>query len=226
MNDGKVLIVGVDVDSIHRPAGFSWSTADEGLQGQDDPHELACTVANEINRGLRVILAFECPLSVPVPELDGGSWKLLGRARTNEGNRPWSAGAGATTLATGLAQVTWIMSAIRAESNEPPCVTTKFDRLSDGPASLLIVEAMVTGVGKRTESQADQDHDDAVAAAQRFEQILDELPRSASDVTCAPQGALNLAVAAALHAGLPIDGDELREDVFVGRVRGNASTNI
>lgn len=43
-------------------------------------------------------------MSVPVPGGQPDAWRGLGKARYGERNRPWSAGAGAGALATGLAQ--------------------------------------------------------------------------------------------------------------------------
>jgi hypothetical protein len=62
-----------------------------------------------------VALGFECPLFVPLnlqPE-------ALTTARSGEGSRPWSAGAGCGALATGLVQVAWILRKIRQELQAP-----------------------------------------------------------------------------------------------------------
>jgi hypothetical protein len=53
-------------------------------------------------------------MSVPVPHGPGEAWRLLGKARYGEGNRPWSAGAGGTVLATGLAQGAWMLRQLSA----------------------------------------------------------------------------------------------------------------
>ena len=49
-------------------------------------------------------------MSVPVPDGQPGAWHWLGESTAvNEGNRPWSAGAGAGALATRLAQGAWML---------------------------------------------------------------------------------------------------------------------
>lgn len=101
------LVVGVDVGSV-RKRGFAWSSADGSARGQDDPSALGEIVVAAVDAARPVALAFECPFSVPVPGVQEGGWQDLGRARTGEGNRSWSAGAGTGALATGLVQLAWV----------------------------------------------------------------------------------------------------------------------
>ena len=61
-----------------------------------------------------VALDFECPLYVPVPANPAD----LGKARKNEGNRSWSAGAGSGAMATGLVEAAWVLRKLRAEALE------------------------------------------------------------------------------------------------------------
>jgi len=56
-----------------------------------------------------VALGFEAPLSFP----DHDKPRLLGKARPEDGARPWSAGAGATVLPTALAQLRWILRKLK-----------------------------------------------------------------------------------------------------------------
>ena len=102
-----MMVLGIDVGSVRRRGGFAWSSADGTLQGADDPAALGDEVVRALQRE-PVALAVEAPLSVPVPTADREGGRELGRARTGEQNRPWSAGAGAGTLATGLVQLTWL----------------------------------------------------------------------------------------------------------------------
>lgn len=78
--------------------------------------ELVDAVAGDLIAGEAVALGFECPLFVPVPATP----LQLGAARLGEGNRPWSAGAGASSLATGLAQVSWILAELRQRVPDCP----------------------------------------------------------------------------------------------------------
>jgi hypothetical protein len=77
---------------------------DVQVAGMDNPQALAEAVVDRLRLGTLVALTVESPLSVPVPF----DWHDLGRARTGEGRRPWSAGAGTGALATGLVQAAWI----------------------------------------------------------------------------------------------------------------------
>ena len=214
------LVVGVDVGSVRRKNGFAWSSADASAHGQDDPSALGAIVVTALDAGRPVALAFECPLSVPVPGVQDEGWQELGRARTGEGNRSWSAGAGTGALATGLVQLAWVLAYLRDRARETPRVTTSVQRFRAGDADLLIAEAMVTSDGKPEPVDGLQDHADALAAAKRLNEILSGgLGGFEVDVACAPQTALNLAATAAMHAGLPIGPVELREDVLVAKVR-------
>ena len=125
MIDDQLLILGVDVGSVRRKGGFSWSSADASVRGEDDPSALGDVVVTALDSGHRVALAFEYPLSVPVPDPSEGAWKDLGRARAGEGNRSWSAGAGTGALATGLVQLAWVLGYVREFAREAPSVTTQ-----------------------------------------------------------------------------------------------------
>src|SRR4051812_6626193 len=99
-----------DVGSVNRGC-FAWAA--QGADGTQvegtDMLELTDAVAKSIKAGEHVALGFECPLFVPLaPEP-----RLLLRARLGEGNRPWSAGAGCGSLATGLVQATFVLGRVR-----------------------------------------------------------------------------------------------------------------
>jgi hypothetical protein len=214
-----LAVVGVDVGSIRRAGGFAWSSPDGSTCGQDDPSALGEWVVARLDAGDRVAIALECPLSVPVPPIDGEAWQALGRARAGEGNRSWSAGAGTGALATGLVQLTWICRYVADNVATPPVTTTQLDRFRSAEASLLIAEAMVTADGKPEPVDGAQDHADALAAARRLAEILDGHDTGVPEVSCAPSVALNLAATAAMHAGLPVDPVELSLDVLVAKVK-------
>lgn len=207
--------------SVRRKGGFSWATPDERTYGDGDPRRLGSLVVEALNSARRVALAFECPLAVPIPSVLGESWTELGRARQGEGNRSWSAGAGTGALATGLVQLAWLCRYLVEHCRASPRVTTQLDYFTAGKADLLIAEAMVTSEGKPEPVNRLQDHADAVAAAKRAQEMLggpggDE---PSSDVSCAPHVALNLAAAAAIHAGMNIDESELRKDITVAKAK-------
>jgi hypothetical protein len=220
----ELLVLGVDVGSVRRKGGFAWSSADALLRGEDDPSILGDVVVTALNSGRAVAIAFECPLSVPVPATLDGGWRDLGRARAGEGNRSWSAGAGTGALATGLVQLSWLLGYIRQHCDAALRVTTQPASFIDG-VELLIAEAMVTSDGKPEPVGGHQDHADAVAAARRLAELLRAATHGpvTSDVSCQPHAALNLAAVAALHAGLLLDLAELHLDVLVAKVRPASS---
>jgi hypothetical protein len=160
--------------------------------------------------GWRAVLLLEVPMAVPVPDLIG--WRSLGTARSGEGNRAWSASAGAGVLATGLAQTAWILDML-AGLHGDLTVTTQSDRWQHGQARLLLTEAFVSGTGKPVPVSGNQHAADAAAAGKEFVHRLD-YDTLTSDVRCAPATPVNLLAATAMWAGLTIDSDELRSDVL------------
>lgn len=216
-----MLILGIDIGSVRRPGGFAWADSSGTHAGTDDPSAVALLAERALAAGTQVAIAVECPLSIPVPSTADRGWESLGRARTGEGNRPWSAGAGAGSLATGLVQLTWLLHHLVEHSATGPRVTTQLPLFESGHARVLLVEAMVTSSGKPVPvGGVGQDEADAFAAARRLAEILAALPEHPSrEVRCAPDAALNLAATAALHAGAEIDPAELRQDVVVVRTR-------
>lgn len=217
-----MLVLGVDVGSVNRKGGFAWASSDARLTGQDDPAALGRAVVDALDSGDQVALAFESPLSVPIPSPEGDTWKHLGRARAGEGNRSWSAGAGSGALATGLVQLGWVCGFVSQQCGRAPTVTTQLDRFVSGRLDLLLSEAMVTADGKPEPVDGLQDQADALAAAKRLEEILVAYCKGQSstvDVSCAPHRAMSLAAACALHAGLNIQPDELSLDVVIAKVK-------
>lgn len=215
------LSIGLDIGSVRRRGGFAWCSADQMVSGSDDPSLLAQAMAEALLSGRSVALAVEAPMAVPIPSEGHGSWVDLGRARTGEGNRAWSAGAGAGSLATALPQLTWVLRRVRQLLRSPVSTTTQVHRYLDGAAALLIAEAFVSGDGKPiVVGSASRDHADALAAARRLEQILTDVRAGAllpKEVQCSPHEALNLAAVAAVRAGLEIDHDEIALDVLVAK---------
>ena len=92
---------------------------------------------------------------------------MLGKARPDE-HPSWSAGAGATVLASGIQQMTYVLHRLAAETNEhPPATTLNPAELRSGDAQLLIWEAFVSGRAKNR-SAAEPHISDARAAGQEF----------------------------------------------------------
>ena len=217
---GPARVVGVDVGSVR--SGFAWAAVDVPsgeLSGAGrDPESAVQALEAALSEGRRAALILESPVAVPVPAADENGWRDLGRARAGEGNRPWSAGAGAGVLATGLAQTAWILS--RLGSLRPGVtVTTQPARWGNGGAALLLAEAFVSGTGKPVPTEAGQHAADAEAAARGLAACLPGLADTPTDVTCEPHRSLNLLALSAQWAGLAIRADEAQLDVHVVRAR-------
>ncbi|MGE5290659.1 MAG: hypothetical protein ACM3ML_26405 [Micromonosporaceae bacterium] len=213
-----IRVVAVDVGSVGPPSKFAWAGFDaptrEVLLSGDDPQTAVSALVAGLAWGGQAALLLESPLSVPVPSGQEDAWRWLGRARDGEGNRPWSAGAGAGVLATGLAQGAWMMRQL-AEAVPGLTATTQPDLWRSGAAQLLLAEAFVSASGKPVPLPASQDAADAAAAGGALVELLDAPGPLASMVRCSPHGSFNLLTAMALWAGLSIDPGELQQDVLV-----------
>ncbi|WP_411149196.1 hypothetical protein [Streptomyces sp. A30] len=219
----EARVVGVDIGSVAL-GRFAWAALDVpelSLAGQGSDPETAVQALNTyLTSGGRAALVLEAPMSVPVPSTDrADGWQALGRARSGEGNRPWSAGAGAGVLATGVAQAAWMLGRL-AEVAPGTTATTQPDRwaAAHGPR-LLLAEALVSGTGKPVPTASGPHAADAEAAARALAERLENLPALASDVRCAPHRPFNLLAAGAMWARLDIRPDELHMDVSVLRAR-------
>jgi hypothetical protein len=220
MRDARV--VAVDVGSV-RTGSFAWAAVDvpatgSGLAGYgSDPATAVESVAEALAGGRPAVLALEAPMAVPVPE----DWALLGRGRAGEGNRPWSAQAGAGAMGTGIVQAAWMLAGL-GRGVPGVTVTTQVPRWvgegeRHGGARLLLVEAFVSGAGKPVATVLGQHAADAEAAARAVAERL--ASGGGTDVVCAPHRAFNLLAAGAMWAGLEIGADELGMDVLVVRAR-------
>jgi hypothetical protein len=215
-------IVAVDVGSIAPPSRFAWAALDapekDIVARGSDPDTAASALLAGLRAERKAALLLESPLAVPVPTVVEDGWRLLGKARHGEGNRPWSAGAGAGVLATGLAQGAWMLARLAA-ADPGLLVTTQFGEWSQGGAQLLLAEAFVSGLGKPVPLPAGQDAADAAAAGLALVRFLEQADPPASEVRCAPHTPVNLWAAIAMWAGLQISAEELQQDVLVIRVR-------
>lgn len=167
----KVVVVCADVGSVllKKPdsqSKFGWWSSENEARGHW-PSELVEHVNLLLSRGRKVALGFECPLFVPLPECD----RDLGRARHEEGNRPWSAAAGSHVLATGLVQVAWVLREIRKTHH---CMAylkwREFDAAEEG---LLVWEAFVSGPAKAPRDDPESHIKDAEIGARAFIKRMD-----------------------------------------------------
>lgn len=111
----EVVVWAVDIGSVMKNR-FGWCRkAGQARKSGHDNQDLACGVVEDLANGKRVALGFECPLFVPITD----DPTFLTRARTGEGSRSWSAGAGCGALTTGLSETVWVLERIRCTVTEP-----------------------------------------------------------------------------------------------------------
>lgn len=212
-------VVGVDIGSVKR-SNFAWALVDspgrDVVSFGDDPEGTVQALARSLAEDGRAVLAVEAPTAVPVPASGSDQWRWLGRARTGEGNRAWSAGAGAGSLATGVAQTAWMLSRLHTLAPEATA-TTQPQRFIAGEANLLLTEAFVSSTGKPVPVAAGQHAADAEAAAHATLAYLTDGSDGFPHVTCAPHRVLNLLAVLADWGGMSVPRDELHMNVLVIR---------
>lgn len=131
--------------------------------------DLVAAVVEDLQRGNRVALGFECPLFIPLP----GDPNDLTAARRGEFDRPWSAGAGAACLTTGLTETVWILERIRAALVQAPSAHLEWKTFQEAATGLFLWEAFVTKTAKRNSHQSD-----AEAAVKHFDSLLPDIDES------------------------------------------------
>lgn len=201
----ELAVFCADVGSV-RSGNFGWACSLSTGEAQDhdssSPADLAEAVADQLHRGKPAALGFECPLFVPVPASVG----RLGAARKGEGNRAWSAGAGAGALATGLVQTAWVLSAI-CDSCSDAALHLDWETFEQAGSGLLIWEAFVTAAAKGRSHV-----DDAKIAVDAFVKALPDV-RTASTITA--ERPLSLVGAAAIWSGWTDDLSTLHTQPLV-----------
>jgi hypothetical protein len=200
-----------DIGSV-RTKKFGWAT-DAPLAASENNFDttsidgLCSAVEHSLRRKQRVALGFETPLFIPVP---AGS-KELGRARKGEGDKPWSAGAGAAVIATGMAQTAWILRKLRtALPNEK--LYLDWGAFSAARTGLFVWEAFVSGSSKPKASEGNPHVADASAAIAAFRGSIAEATETPPVNAESP---LSLIGAAALWAGWTDDTSVLKAQPVV-----------
>ena len=176
-------VFAVDVGSV-RKGRLAWASGDRVGHELDD---LVAAVAIRLERGEPVALGFECPLSIPIPAMP----IALGRGRTGE-PRAWSSTPAASALATGLAQVVWVLRELRVAVPAAAGFLAFEEFIAADGARLLLWEACVTG-----EDKGASDAEDAQIAVRAF---VTSLPTPPASITSHHEQ-LSLAGAALLWAG-------------------------
>ena len=203
----ELTVCCADVGSV-AAGNFGWALRDYPhpmieVAAEASIEDFSDSISERIERGHHVALGFECPLFVPIRN----DANRLTQARTGEGNRPWSAGAGCGSLATGLVQAIWILRRIRDSARRPVEATLSWSEFATGSSQVFLWEALVTRKAK-----VDTHHGDAGVAVEAF---CDSLPDPTTANAVSDDMVLSLIGAAALRSGLSDRPDILREPCLV-----------
>jgi hypothetical protein len=159
-------------------------------------------IADEIRKKSKVAIGFECPLFVPMRS----DPKNVNGARSGEGNRSWSDGAGTGVLATGLVEVLWVMNTLKDLLGTAP--KAEFDWFKfQHSESVFLWEAFVTATAKGTGHSED--------AQIAITQFLKALPDPWSANAIQKENVLSLVGAASLRAGWSEDINVLSQQCLV-----------
>ena len=149
---------------------FGWAATNADGQTRasgTDIRDFAQRIATHLNSERPACVGFECPLFVPLRE----DPERLTRARSGDGSRAWSAGAGTGALATGLVEVSWILREVRRELDREVGSHLEWESFVAGDG-LFLWEAFVSG---RAKPQADG-NPHAADAMLALEAFVDALP--------------------------------------------------
>ena len=181
---------------VGKPENVGWASSEHPTTVHGGFDQAISFLAAHLKEEGRATIGFEAPIWTPrranlenITKARGGVEKRLGRA--------WTAQAGPRVIALALALMPWVFERV-AKSAPEAKATVSLDRWHER-GGLLVWEAFVSGAAKRATHG-----EDARAALEAFEARWPDL---ASDVPAEP--AINLAVAAALAAGLDVDTDEI-----------------
>lgn len=168
MMDERITIYCADIGSV-RKERFGWARlVGEQAHLCNDIGALVDDIASALTKGRKVALGFECPLWVPVRK----DPQYLTAGRRVDKNRPWSAGAGAATLATGLTEVVWILDELRRRLKKQgtplPSVHLDWTTFKGADSGVFIWEAFVTGKAKASGSAGKSHAEDALIACQKL----------------------------------------------------------
>ena len=116
----------------------------------------------------KVTLGFECPVTISIRKDE----KLLTAQRDGENGRPWSAGAGASALATGMPEIAWIFECLK-DSECKIKATTDWSRFNKEEFDLFLWEAFISSPNGKPKSKPNKESHmaDARVAAQTLSLI-------------------------------------------------------
>lgn len=191
----------VCVIDIGRPdKNLGWAMRTSGrLEKGSDVNVCIKTLARALSAG-PAALGFEAPMFVPMRSESSELTKARNGECAEGVNRPFSAGAGASVLVTGLVVVSYVLTQLRTMV---PHGKVTFDWRSEpkGARSLLLFEAFVTGQ-KHANKELGHIHD-ALKAVEAFEQYVKD--RSRFESALSEPNCLNLLGAISLRTGWTTD---------------------
>ncbi|PYV21994.1 MAG: hypothetical protein DMG27_19290, partial [Acidobacteria bacterium] len=155
-------------------------------------------------------LGFEAPMFVPY----GRKRRDLDKARKGEGNRAFSASAGACVLTKGLVIVPYILEKLRCSAKAARPTFKRRDRLCE--RDLQLFEAFVTNVGEAVSHEAC-----ARLALKRFPKEWEK--RASFESAVEEPCTMNLLGAMLLRTGWTDDVTMLSEPCLVVRHQGNSN---
>lgn len=197
-------VVCADLGSV-KAGNFGWFAGlSDGTECKGaDIQELADCVADLLTRGKRVALGFEAPMYVPLRD----DVLTLTSKRQGETNPNWIGGPGASVLATGLAQVPWVLAAVKERMHGSTNASLDWGEFDLGAAQIFLWEAFVSGAAKG------KSHiDDAKIAVRAFR---DALPNPGSNTEFSEPKVLSLLGAYLLRTGWRTDVSVLSERCLV-----------
>ena len=216
MNAEGLAIYCADIGSVKR-GNFGWAVVHGDRQrGGRKIGALVDDVVASLAEGVKVALGFECPLWVPVPEDPRG----LTAGRAVDGNKAWSAGAGAAALT----ETAWILDEVRRRLTDggvsPPPAHLEWPEFAGSDAGMFFWEAFVTGGAKAKGAGKCEHVADALTACKEF---AARLPDTEKGSVCEPTHAVrSLIGAAVLWSGLSDDLGLLRAGCLVVKPQAQA----
>jgi len=202
-NMENLVVYCADVGAQQRD-NFGWARGSHAMPASDlktgsDMKTLARRIGRDLVAGRPVALGFECPLFVPLRK----DPQTLTQARKGEGNRPWSAGAGSSSLSLGLVQVPWILAEIRRGLQDEVPSFLDWNAMAEEGYGLFLWEAFISGIGKEPLGTEPPGHrHDAMVGVRTF---LDALPDPTQHNLIQEEEVLSLVGTAMLRTGWTTD---------------------
>ncbi len=220
MNAEGLAIYCADIGFIKNDH-FGWAVvAGDQHRGGKEIGGLVDDAVGSLAAEIKVALGFECPLWVPVSDDPSG----MTAGRVVDGNKPWSAGAGASALAAGLTESAWILREIRRRLRgrvvSLPSTHLDWEEFAGSETGIFLWETFVTGEGKARgrEAETDEHVADAMTACKEF---AERLPSPGRGWDCEPSHAVQSLIGSAIFwSGWSEDLDLLRARCLVVKPTG------